>query len=286
MFARGYPPRRMRVALLTCAALPELDEDGPALRAALAARGVEGVPVVWGGSLARFDAAVLRSTWDYVPRYAEFVAWARAAAAQTRLFNPFEVAIANTDKRYLARLAEAGVPVVPTVFLEPGAPLPDLADFVVKPSVSAGCKDTGRYRDHRTARPLVERIFARGGVPMVQPHQSGVDAGAETALMHFDGRFSHAVAKSAMLRHDQDLEGALFRPEEIAARAATPAQQRVAQAALRALGASDALYARVDLVPGPEGPRVLEVELCEPSLFLGYAPDAAGRFAAAIAARR
>lgn len=42
------------------------------------------------------------------------------------------------------------------------------------------------------------------------------------------------------------------------------------------------LCARVDLLPGPDGPLVLEVELVEPSLFLPQAPEAAGRYAAAV----
>ena len=45
------------------------------------------------------------------------------------------------------------------------------------------------------------------------------------------------------------------------------------------------LYARVDLLPAPVGPVVVEVEVTEPSLFLSYSPGAAERFAAAIAAR-
>ena len=46
------------------------------------------------------------------------------------------------------------------------------------------------------------------------------------------------------------------------------------------------LYARVDLVHGDNGqPFLLEVELTEPSMFLGYGEGAAGRLAAAIARR-
>ena len=46
-------------------------------------------------------------------------------------------------------------------------------------------------------------------------------------------------------------------------------------------GSEELLYARVDLLPGP---AVLEIELTEPSLFIGYDPDASGRFADAITA--
>jgi hypothetical protein len=45
------------------------------------------------------------------------------------------------------------------------------------------------------------------------------------------------------------------------------------------------LYARVDLLPSPDGPVVVEVEITEPSLFLTYDEAAADRFAAAIEAR-
>ncbi len=274
-----------RVALLTCAALPELDEDGPALRAALAELGVEGVPVVWGEDLRGFDAAVLRSTCDYVPGSAEFMAWAAGAATQTRLFNRIELLRANTDKRYLSTLERAGVPVVPTTFLAPGEALPDYPEYVVKPAVSAGCKDTARFGDAGEALALAELIRAKGGQPMVQPYVAAIDRGAETALMHFDGVFSHAIAKSAMLQLGRGVEEALYREEQIAPREASAAERAVARAALKALDAGDSLYARVDLVPGPAGPCVLEVELCEPSVFLGYAAGAADRFAAAIVGR-
>ena len=46
------------------------------------------------------------------------------------------------------------------------------------------------------------------------------------------------------------------------------------------------LYARVDLLPGPDGPVVIELELTEPSLFLGYAGRRRDRFASAIAGTR
>ncbi len=159
--ARAAP----RIALVTSAELPELDADTRRLLGPLAARGVAAEPVVWDDPTvdwAAFDLAVVRSCWGYVPRRAEFLAWARSVP---RLVNPPDVLAWNTDKRYLQDLAGAGVPVVPG-------------------------------------------------------------------------------------------------------------------------GAKRLLYARVDLVPGPHGqPLLMELELTEPQLFLGYAPDAAERLAVAITAR-
>ena len=51
-------------------------------------------------------------------------------------------------------------------------------------------------------------------------------------------------------------------------------------------GADRLLYARVDLIPGPDGePMLIELELTEPSLFLRQSPGAAERLAEAIIAR-
>src|SRR5689334_14357969 len=96
-----------RIALATAAALPALDEDGPALVAALAERGVSAVPTIWDdGAVAwdAYDAVVVRSTWDYVPRRNAFLAWAERVGSLTSLWNAPALLRWNTDKRYLAEL--------------------------------------------------------------------------------------------------------------------------------------------------------------------------------------
>ena len=62
--------------------------------------------------------------------------------------------------RYLRDLVDAGVNVVDTSFIEPGDPieLPVGVEFVVKPTVSAGSRDTVRYHadDHTPATAQIE----------------------------------------------------------------------------------------------------------------------------------
>ena len=55
----------------------------------------------------RYGAVVLRSTWDYHHRIAEFTrGWIdRLEAIGARLWNPPRILRWNTDKRYLARLS-------------------------------------------------------------------------------------------------------------------------------------------------------------------------------------
>ncbi len=123
---------------------------------------------------------------------------------------------------------------------------------------------------------------------MVQPYLEGIDAAGEAALIWLGGAFSHAVTKSALLRPGQEPGSTLYLEETIAARDPSAAELTVGEQALAALpfDAAALAYARVDLLPAADGPVVLEVELTEPSLFLGYEPAAPGRLAAAIAIAR
>ena len=266
--------------------MPQLDEDGPALLAALAGHGIDAVPAVWDSPAIEWDAfalVVVRSTWDYAQRRDGFLAWADSLP---RVLNPPAVLRWNTDKRYLHALTAARVPVVPTRFLGPDDDFdPPVGRFVVKPAVSAGSWNTASYSDGEAARSHVERLQGEGRTVIVQPYVDGVDAGGETALLYLGGRYSHAVRKAALLADGRPPGDALYVEETITAAEPTDAERTVAERTLAALpfDASALLYARVDLVPGRDGPRVLEVELTEPSLFLMYDDGAADRLAEAIA---
>ncbi|MFY1693740.1 ATP-grasp domain-containing protein [Plantactinospora sp. WMMB782] len=294
---RGEQPR---VALVTCAELPELDPDDRLLLAPLAERGLRVEAAVWDDPAvdwAGYALAVLRSAWDYPTRRAEFVAWAESVP---RLANPAGLVCWNTDKRYLRELAGAGVPTVPTDWLAPDTDwvLPaEPGEYVLKPVVGAGSLDTGRYdltgAEHRElAVAHVRRLQAAGRWVMVQPYLTAVDTAGETGLLFVGGpdglRFSHAVRKGPMLLGpDHGVDG-LFRPEQISPRTPAGAELALAERVLAALptGLGTPLYARVDLIPGPDGaPVLVEVELTEPSLFLAHSPGAPDRLADAIAAR-
>lgn len=186
------------VALATCAEVPELDEDGPALVAALRERGVEPVAAVWDDPAVdwgRFELVVLRSTWDYAERRDEFLAWIDRLP---RVVNPPVVVRWNSDKAYLGELAAAGVPVVPTTFIEPGDALEPFANKVVlKPRISAGGRNTARYEAHELelARHHLEALHAAGRPAMVQPYLDGIDVVGEAALIWIGGEYSHAITK-------------------------------------------------------------------------------------------
>ena len=269
----------MRVALATCAEIPDLEPDDRLLLPALAAHGIEGVPAVWddgGIEWDSFDLVVLRSTWDYAERRYEFLAW---AGSLPRVENPVRLLEWNTDKRYLEDLAAAGVPTVPTRFVAPGATFePPCRPFVIKPSVSAGGRRSAWFAPEEAAagQALVRRIQARGETVMIQPYLADAK---EKALVYIDGAYSHALRRSAPLPGGGERH-VFYLDEQLAPGDATTLERETAEAAL-ACAPGEPLYARVDLLGG----AVLELELTEPSLYLEFGPGSADSLAAAVSAR-
>jgi glutathione synthase/RimK-type ligase-like ATP-grasp enzyme len=285
---------RRTVALATCALVPDLDDDESLVIPALAAHGVVATPAVWDDRTVDWDAydtVVVRSAWDYAERRDEFLAW---SAALPRVLNAVPVLAWNTDKIYLRELGARGIPVVPTVWIEPGQQAPSAllppGELVVKPAVSAGARNTSRYRadDGRRVRDHVDRLLGEGRTVMVQPYVRSVDDRGETALIYFAGLFSHAINKGPLLTEPGRVTQGLWEPERISGAEPRGDERALAETVLDALPwpRGELLYARVDIVRDADGtPLLLELELAEPSLFLARGDGAAERFAAAIVAR-
>jgi glutathione synthase/RimK-type ligase-like ATP-grasp enzyme len=289
------------IALVSARAASGLDGDMPPLLAAFAEAGARAQIADWDDETvdwARFDAALLRSAWDYAERLPQFLAWVERTAALTTLHNPAPVVRWNADKHYLRELAAAGLPVVPTSYAEaPGDAPRVLAEFlaqhaagelVVKPAVGAGARDTRRHERAAAAETLahMRALLEAGRSVMLQPYLEDVDVRGESALMFIDGRFSHAVRKGALLPRGAPATAALFAPEEIAPRTPDAAELAVAERVLARLRFGELLYARVDLVRDREDrPRLLELEITEPSMYFASAPGSAEGFVAAVLSR-
>jgi glutathione synthase/RimK-type ligase-like ATP-grasp enzyme len=297
--APGGDATTTRVALATCSAFPDGDADDAGLPAAI---GGDVAFAVWDDPAvdwAAFDLVVVRSTWDYQAHHDAFLAWARAIGE--RLVHSPGVLAWNTDKRYLHELAAAGLPVVPTTFAAPGEAFTAPAgggEYVVKPTVSAGSRDTARFGgagadaadEAARAEALVAAIHASGRTVMVQPYVASVDERGETALMYFDGAFSHAIHKGPLLARGSEPTIDVFATEHIRPREATSAEravgQRIVDWATARLGVDALTYARVDVVEDAAGaPILLELELTEPSLFFAGDAERIARFAAAVRRR-
>lgn len=280
-----------RIAIATCAGYVDLKVDDDLLREALRERGAEAVQVIWdegGVDWGGFDLCLVRSTWDYHEKYGEFLAWARRVGAATRLRNPAQAITWNSDKTYLRELGEQGVRTVPTAWVSRGSELDleqvlaerEWEEAVVKPVVDLGAKNLQRARRAEGSRAL-EEVLRRHDA-MVQPFLPSLEEQGESSLIFIAGELSHAVRKRPAAGD--------FRVQSIWGGTVSPAEPEAAQVelAMKVLALLDEipLYARVDLVAGPDGgPCLIELELIEPNLYLSTHPTAAERLADAVMAQ-
>jgi glutathione synthase/RimK-type ligase-like ATP-grasp enzyme len=265
-------------------------DDGLAA-AELTRRGWEVEELPWNrpADWSRFDAVVVRSTWDYQHAPAAFLAALEAIhASGARLFNPLEVIRWNLRKTYLRDLAAGGVAIVPTTFGR-GLSAATLRDWVaaggrrvLKPVVSANAHDTYPL-EASTPGAVLESIAARYADRewMAQPFVRSVTEVGEYSLFYFGQRWSHAILKTPA-RGDfrvQEDHGGTIRP------IAPPPDLRAAADAVLAAVHQPLLQARVDLVRLDDGtPALMELELIEPSLYFRTDPASPAHFADALEA--
>jgi glutathione synthase/RimK-type ligase-like ATP-grasp enzyme len=284
------------VLLVTSSELPDGEEwTGTShLPAAFAARGVEARWVVWDDPAVDWSAGLVavRSTWDYDTRREEFLSWARSVPW---LLNGAEVFAWNTDKAYLVELADAGVPVVPTVVVDGEEDLPAAiaalasgpgVQAVVKPRVGAGGRGVVVFDMVPEGPPDLDESRLGPGPWVVQPLVASVRTEGEYSVFVLDGRVvsrAHKRPAAGDIRVHEIYGG---RTEAVAlTEEAGTLARRAVEAAEELLGRR-LDYARVDQMRMADGTlAVSELEVTEPGLYLDVLPGNAAVFADLVAAR-
>ena len=285
---------------MSCAEAREFDSDLPLLIRALGDRGIIADIVDWDNASvdwSMYSSAIVRSPWDYHRRYSEFVEWLRKVSTQTVLHNSADVIEWNTDKVYLGELEAAGIPIIPTTYVRGAEDIVTVSnegmlekDIVVKPTVSAGSNNTERHEESPVkAAAHLGALIDAGKVAMVQPYQRFIDEQGETAMLYFNGEFSHAFRKGAILATGDNIKNGLYTEEDISERTPRAVERELGEQVMdyvvQKIGKAP-LYARVDVVRGSGGfPVLMELELAEPSLYVHLDTDSPARFAAAVVAR-
>lgn len=276
---------RKQIALATCKTLPEPDPDEALLTASVQRQGIAAQVCAWDDpsvDWSRMDLVVLRSTWNYPDCHLDFLNWAKEVHEKTTLYNPLDIVVWNSDKKYLLDLMSWGIPVVPTVLVskhdDPNlvTDWPKTDRWVIKPAISAGSRGTKKF-DHTEIDQAVAHIRTlqdRGDV-LIQPYLKSVEGVGEHAVVVIDGKISHAVRKTA--RFEGDIEQV--------SQAIAPTEQEAALATAVLTKLNRRLpYARVDMAPDDQGnPMIMELELIEPSLFLKQNPRALKHLADTLA---
>jgi hypothetical protein len=270
----------MKLRVATCKSLPEVDIDEVPLAEALARGGFDAQLLAWDDPTVDWETpipTILRSTWNYALDVDRFTAWIDRVS-NAPLFNPRSVVIDNLHKRYLLALEARGVPIIPTTLVERGATTSlDLPTrFVIKPEVGAGSLHARVFEPGDPDAPRHLAALAARGAVLVQPYVTSVDVYGERSIVFIDGELSHAIRKTPRFAGDAESVGGPFPIADD--------EREVALAALAPYG--DLLYGRVDLARDDRGqPRVMELELVEPSLFFKYFPGSADRYVAGLRRR-
>lgn len=290
----------MRIALATCTDLPDWEVDDRPLHEALVARGVDLFHPAWNDAdfdWSQMDACLIRTTWDYYLKQDEFVTWAQAVEKQTRLFNPSALVAWNTNKLYLRELAEQGVPVIDTEWLDLGSSV-DLGKRLkargwqrgfLKPMVGATAYGTCRFEDHGeslvSAQQFLDQMLVDHGMQL-QPYLDQVETHGEESMLFVDGEYAHSVRKIPVPGdyRVQDDHGAT---DEAYTHSAEEIE--LARSVLEFAGGqghNPLLYGRTDWLRDQDGAlRLCELEVVEPSLFLRHGPNTATLLADALLKR-
>lgn len=295
----------MRVAFVTTADVGAVhdDVDIPLQRAAFADAGHELLEWAWEDEDVAWDAAdvvVIRSPWNWTRHVDAFRRWLDRVES-IPLHNPAAVVRWNLDKRYLADLAALGVPIVPTTFVSSADDIDAVlascgtAEVVIKPTVSAGSRLTGRFAaDDRAAHDLCLAILDDHNEAMVQPHVASVAVDGEVGTVCFDGVVSHSFRKGPLLALGGGFVTGDYE-ERIAPHTLAHDERGVVDHVLDALSTictqraftdEPLLYARIDTVRLDDGSvALLELEVFEPCFFLEVDPGSANRFVRAVEER-
>jgi glutathione synthase/RimK-type ligase-like ATP-grasp enzyme len=221
----------------------------------------------------QFDVVILKSPWDYHDNFDSFILWLRDLDnAGIKVLNPYKTVLWNSDKHYLKQIADDGLPVIKSVFLEKGI-VPDLAELldqsrcekmIIKPCVSASAKNTMllTFDNVSSVQHTINGLLANESF-LVQPFMEEILQG-ELSFMFFNGNFSHStlkVPKTGDFRVQSEYGGTVQKINT------DIAHLQAAGKYVEKYG-KGTLYARVDGIISNGTFVLMELELIEPNLFL------------------
>jgi len=258
----------------------ELEEEIGKLRPTFANYGLKLDVLNWrdAAELAdQYDAMLPLLVWDYFEsNQAEFLQTMAQICQKTELFNRFDTIQWNINKSYLEDLASQGVRTIPSRRVDRISEAEVRRAFdefqcdklVIKPDVGGGA-----WRQVLLSRgdPYPDKDELPPAGALLQPFLKSVVTEGEFSFLYFGGSFSHALLKRPK-DGDYRVQSTYGGREE--AYVPTKQEREQARAVFDMLDFTP-LYARVDLLRADDGRLLLiELELIEPYLYLGFAEGA------------
>ncbi|MFV8269751.1 ATP-grasp domain-containing protein [Flavobacterium sp. GT2N3] len=280
----------MKIAILTCEKLPDLNPEDQKIIPALAKHNIDAKPVIWSDKTINwtdFDYLIFRNTWDYFEKEIEFKIWLdQIEKLGIKTLNPIEIIKQNIHKFYLREMEKQGVTILPTVFIDKTNHLnlaelipPHWKKAVVKPAFSAGSYLTEVFEkaDIQEISAKYKSIAAEKEL-LLQEFMPEIQTLGETSFIFFNKKFSHAVNKKPVDGdfRVQSLFGGKYNLVQPSLEMIEKAQKVVDTFK------ENLLYARVDGILIDNELCLMEIECIEPDLYFNLSENSLERFVTAI----
>lgn len=273
-----------RIAIVTYEGHPQLTKSDACISSLLEQKNIAVVSMPWTKSAEwrDFSLVLIRSPWDYHLHYQKFLSWINTLEQKgVNVWNTPNTIRWNSDKSYMTTRIDPATLTTPTIFIAKKEDIPQSSpweNIVVKPSVGASSYKTKRFAgtDIKSWQKHLSLLTENGGA-LFQQYLPQIQQG-EYSLIFFDKEFSHAVIKkprAGEFRIQPEFGGTIT--------PVLPPQSIIESARQTLLTLADPLlYARVDGLIIDNKFILMEIELCEPELFLDTDKHAPEQFVNAI----
>lgn len=233
-----------------------------------------------------YDIVLIRSTWDYQSRIQEFLKVLESIdKSKSLLLNPLPIIHQNIEKTYLIELEAKGIDTIPSIFqkkFNTEKVMQSFSDFncdkiIIKPVVGANADNIilGSKFEIKSQLHEIKSVYSE--LPyIIQPFLNSVLKEGEFSLMYFNNKYSHAISKipkegdfRVQEEHGGKIDIIKKVPKEI---------QNLADKVIKILP-KNCFYSRIDILLMHGKPKVIEVELIEPSLYFNLDPESSKMFA-------
>ncbi|WP_395054040.1 RimK family alpha-L-glutamate ligase [Flavobacterium sp.] len=280
----------MKIALLTCQNLPNLNLPDQQLIPALAKYNITATAVIWDDKSidwTQYDYLVFRNTWDYYEKQNQFNTWLNhIQALGIKTLNAIEIIQKNKHKFYLRDFENQGIKILPTIFIEKTNTL-NLSQIipshwekaVLKPAFSAGSYQTQLFEVSQIEQINQQyQSIAQEKELLLQQYMPQIVTEGETSFIFFNKQFSHSVNKKPAIgdfRIQVQFGGkyTLVHPNKDIINQA----QKIVNTFPDKL-----LYARVDGIIINNQLHLMEVECIEPDLYFNLSENSQTNFVNAL----